>query len=189
MHTHSFRLVPFVVQGGPICPATPAIEITGMLALEAGALSVLYDLSGAAEQVRYAAISAQPSRKNDLWRTTCFELFVKLPGGSEYWEYNLSPSRDWNAYHFTGYRSQLQPEVHVTGIDIVTEVAQARLASLQARLPLPPSLLNRKLAVGISSVIEDAEGNMHYFALRHSGVKPDFHDPAGFVLSLEPVSA
>ena len=188
MRSHFFRLVPFTVPGVPhgTLPASLEIEITGTIALEAAALDVIYCINGANERVKYAHAGAQPSRKNELWRTTCFELFMKLPGGSEYWEVNLAPSRDWNMYRFTGYRSTLQPELMVDNINIATEITPPRLVSLRATLPLPLSVVNQKLAIGISSVIEDGDGNLHYFALRHCGLKPDFHDPAGFDIILDP---
>jgi len=191
MHIHDFRLVPFNVPGAPVGSNTPplAIEITGTVVLDAGTVSVIYRISGATERVKFASTGTHPSRKNELWRTTCFELFVKLPAGPEYWEYNLASSRDWNAYRFSAYRSALQQEPHIADVTIATESSQANLSSLRATLPLPPPLLDQKLAIGISSVIEDRAGHLHYFALRHGGVKPDFHDPAGFVLSFDPASA
>ena len=187
MRLHFFRLMPFTL---PAVPSNPvlAIEITGTVAFDAGAVNVVYRLNGATERVKYDALHASPSRKNELWRTTCFELFIKTPGRPEYWEYNLGPSGDWNVYRFTGYRSALQQEPLVTSISIGAEIVQSRLASLQATVALPPLLVGQKLAIGISSVIEDTAGNLHYFALRHGGAKPDFHDPAGFVLSLDPAS-
>ncbi len=190
MQPHFFRLVPFGISGpGSDNIAAPlAIEISGTVTLEAGTLNVIYNLSGATERVKSAAAGARPSRQHDLWRSTCFELFVKTPTATEYWEYNLAPNRDWNVYHFTGYRSALQQEPQITAINITPALAHTRLASLHAALPLPPSLLARTLAVGISSVIEDAHGHLHYFALQHGG-KADFHDPANFVLSLDPASA
>ena len=189
MHPLLFRLAPFNVPGTPAGNSAPTIEITGSIALEAGSVNVTYRIDGATDQVKYAAAGAHPSRKDELWRTTCFELFMKSPSGTEYWEVNLAPSRDWNVYRFTAYRSALQPELRIADITIATEVAQTNLTSLRAALPLPPPLVGQQLAVGISSVIEDTAGNLHYFALRHGGAKPDFHDPAGFDIKLDPASA
>lgn len=189
MSPPTFRLVPFVSPestANNLAPA-PELEITGTVLLDNDIINVSYQISGAADCVKYTAPGAAPSRKNALWRTTCFELFLKLPGRKEYWEYNLSPSGDWNVYRLTSYRSELQQEAEITGITIATDIAQGHLAALRAALPLSPLLADRRLVIGISCVIEDAEGNIHYFALRHGGTKPDFHDPAGFVLSLDPI--
>ena len=191
MPAHAFRLVPFAVPGAPsgANAASLDIEITGTIALDAGTVNVTYRISGATDRVKYASASAQPARKHELWRTTCFELFLRSPASVEYWEVNLAPSRDWNVYRFTTYRSALQQEPDIADIMITTEVAPAGLTSVRATLPLPPSLVGQKLAVGISSVIQERSGEVHYFALRHGGTKPDFHDPAGFDIKLDPTSA
>lgn len=186
MRAHFFRLVPFTVPGAA---APLAIQITGTVALGTGVVDITYLLSGATQHVKYASAGTQASRQNDLWRTTCFELFMKLPASPEYWEYNLAPNGDWNVYRFTGYRSALQPELQITKLHLVAGISPAGLASLQGKLPLPSSLADQQLVVGISSVIEDHEGRLHYFALRHGGAKPDFHDPTGFDIKLGPAPA
>ena len=48
--------------------------------------------------------TASPGRADDLWKTTCFELFVAGEGGA-YREFNFSPSTRWAAYDFAGYRA------------------------------------------------------------------------------------
>lgn len=189
MLSHPFRLAPFHAPGTSASEAALALEITGIATLERNSVQITYRISGATERVKFAGPHAPSSRKNDLWRTTCFELFVKTPGGSEYWEYNFAPSGDWDVYRFASYRSELLRETQITNVSIATEVEQSRLVNLQARLPLPSRLTGHALSFGISSVIEDATGTMHYFALRHGGAKPDFHDPGNFVLSFDPAAA
>lgn len=182
--SHSFRLVPFVAPGA--APPTPAIEISGSITLQPNDVEMIYQISGATQRVKYMHAATAPQRTDELWRTTCFELFLKLPTDVAYWEYNLAPSGNWAVYRFTGYRSELQAEPRINAINIATAAPQERLEKLRATLPLPPPLVGQPLAVGISSVIEDHDGNIYYFALRH-GVKPDFHDPAGFSLALAPL--
>lgn len=189
MHSHFFQLVPFAVPGqsNGESVAPPAIEITGSIALEASTVRVIYRLSGATGRIKFASTDEVKSvRKNELWRTTCFEMFMKPPARAAYWEYNLAPDGGWNVYHFTGYRSPLQPELQITEIELAPEIAQTDLVGLQAKLPLPAPLLGQKLAIGISAVIEARDGRLHYFALRHPAAKPDFHDPAGFDIHLDP---
>jgi hypothetical protein len=43
----------------------------------------------------------------------------------------------------------------------------------------------RRLRLGLSAVIERADGGHSSWALAHPGERPDFHDPAGFVLRIE----
>ena len=191
MPTQFFRLVPFAYSGTSDSDiALPLdIEITGTVSLANDTLDVIYLIAGTTERIKFASASPRPSRKDELWRTTCFELFMKLPMATEYWEFNLAPSHDWNAYRFTNYRSALQQEAHVADTKIATELTNQNFTRLQATLPLPSRVLGQPLAIGISSVIEDREGNLHYFSLRHAGTKPDFHDPAGFDIKIDPTSA
>ncbi len=44
-------------------------------------------------------------RADELWKTTCCELFV-YDGGGRYREFNFSPSGQWAGYVFSGYRNR-----------------------------------------------------------------------------------
>jgi len=46
---------------------------------------------------------------------------------------------------------------------------------------LPPG---RPLRLGLSAVVEDADGELSYWALRHPPGKPDFHYTDAFALQL-----
>jgi hypothetical protein len=49
--------------------------------------------------------AAQPQRADGLWEHTCFELFLLDPASGAYLEFNFSPSGQWAAYRFDGYRA------------------------------------------------------------------------------------
>lgn len=115
-------------------------------------------------------------RQNDLWRSTCFEVFVETSDG--YREYNLSPSSEWASYRFEGYRQGMRPAPEsVVSKGIRFEGLGARL---EAHLELPDNA--RRL--GLSAVIQTTDGGMSYWALAHPSAKPDFHHPDSFVLDL-----
>ena len=42
-----------------------------------------------------------------------------------------------------------------------------------------------RLRVALSTVVEDQEGRLSYWALRHPAGRPDFHHAEGFSLALE----
>jgi hypothetical protein len=42
----------------------------------------------------------------------------------------------------------------------------------------------RHLRIALAAVIEDDNGRLSYWALRHSPGKPDFHHPDGFALKV-----
>jgi hypothetical protein len=118
----------------------------------------------------------QQGRADDLWRHTCFEAFVETDEG--YVEFNLSPSSQWASYRFDEPRAgmrQADEAATVLGLDGAFD-----LVALEAHIELPHGA--RRL--GLSAVIEDADGNFSYWALAHPSDKPDFHHPASFILEL-----
>jgi hypothetical protein len=122
-------------------------------------------------------------RTDNLWTHTCFEAFVASPGSPGYLELNFSPSGQWAAYRFDSYRQGMTP-----ALDAVPRLALRRLAEaleLQAEVHLGSGDPRRRLRIALSTVVEDREGRLSYWALRHPPGGPDFHHPEGFTLALE----
>ena len=47
---------------------------------------------------------ADAGARRRLWKTTCFEAFVRPARADAYREWNFAPSGQWAAYDFDGYR-------------------------------------------------------------------------------------
>ena len=130
-----------------------------------------------------------PRIATQLWRHTCFEAFIAVDGQPAYHEFNFAPSGEWAVYAFCGYRNggpvageMMRPDIAVRSTGSRLELdALVRLDRLSAIHP------RASLRVGLSAVIEVSDG-FSYWALRHPAGKPDFHDPDGFALLLEPPS-
>ena len=152
------------------CDAVSAIAVD-VAWLRAGALLVSYEVTGDIGELRLPPIQA-PTRVDELWRHTCFEAFIRPGSNPAYFEFNFAPSTQWAAYEFDGYRSGMgAAEIAAPRID--TLVAPTRL-SLQATLELralPPG----PWRLGLSAVIEEANGQLSYWALAHPAGRPDFH--------------
>lgn len=168
----------------PALPPGPAQAVEVSVAPAGGELlSFLYTLSGQQDRIRIPARRAS-ARADELWRHTCFEAFLRSPGETCYRELNFSPSGEWAAYRFDGYRAGMavDPELEVPQLEIrstggVLEMrAQVRLSGLLSAAPA--------LAVALAAVVESIDGTLSYWALRHAGAKPDFHHPEGFMLEL-----
>ena len=128
----------------------------------------------------------EPQRRDDLWRHTCFEAFILPAGGEAYHEFNMAPSRAWAAYRFSSYRDGMEPSIleplidHVEyGIDRLTQVA---ILDFGDDRPVQGAL-----EVGLSAVIESADGSKSYWALAHGEGPPDFHNHDCFTAHLPPV--
>ena len=125
---------------------------------------------------------AGKGRADELWRTTCFELFLKPAGGEAYCELNLSPSERWNAYDFDGHRTGMRerPFPHEPEC---TMRQGSHFAIFDAAIPAA-GLPEHDCTMGLSAVIEEAGGALSYWALAHPAGAPDFHAPACFAAVL-----
>ncbi|MEG3122791.1 DOMON-like domain-containing protein [Sphingomonas sp. GB1N7] len=121
-------------------------------------------------------------RADGLWKTTCCELFLAPLGSEAYFEFNYSPSTQWAAYRFDGYRAggtdlTLAVTPHVDRgddeSDFLVEVDQDL-----SDLPSGPLLM------GLSAVIEEIDGTKSYWALAHAPGSPDFHNRDCFIATL-----
>ena len=149
-------------------------------------LRLTFRLDGNVSRIRVPPPSP-PRIGTELWRHTCFEAFIAMDGHREYHEFNLAPSGEWTVYALSDYRDgvpladeTMRPHITMHSTDIRLELdCLVRLDRLSAIHP------RSVLRVGLSAVIEASDGTS-YWALRHPGDKPDFHNPEGFTLLLEP---
>jgi len=121
-------------------------------------------------------------RAEGLWRHTCFEAFVMAVDGPGYREFNFSPSGEWTVYDFRGYRDGGELE-----IDLVPELVVHRTLNrleLNARIDADFLPQGRPLRLGLSAIVEEADGALSYWALRHAPGKPDFHHADSFAMQL-----
>jgi hypothetical protein len=121
-------------------------------------------------------------RADELWRTTCFELFVRSVGSDAYVEFNFSPSTRWAAYAFDSYRAGMRDLTLAVPPRIERTDSGIRVNLAASALPPSPS------RVSVSAAIEHTDGNISYWALAHPAEKPDFHDAACFVIEVPAVA-
>lgn len=126
-----------------------------------------------------------PAPADGLWRTTCCELFAGPAGRSSYREFNFSPSGQWAAYDFSDYR-QRQPAPGACPAPALACRREENLLQLEVQLPLAALPAADRLRLAFAVVLEASDGSRGYWALAHPPGQPDFHDPAGFLLALEP---
>jgi hypothetical protein len=163
------------LQPHPATPDGPLAAVTVHLERKGARLWVRFVADGAVDDVKWPG-PAKADRTDELWRHSCFEVFVETPGG--YREFNLSPSGQWASYRFDGYRAGMADATEVADVNPL-DLAEDMLA-LEAHLDLPPA--SGRLA--LSAVIEGLDGAIQYWALAHPSDKPDFHHPDSFVLDL-----
>lgn len=175
----SFTLIPYPA------PDIPSISLSGRLLVENQILTLHYSLTGDTDRVLLPLASLTPSRKDELWKETCFEFFLAVKDKPGYWEFNMSPSGDWNVYRMDAYRRVgFREETAISELDFEfgRELDGYSLdVSVDLGAIFAPST---KLQVAITAVLQTHDGNETYWALAHPAPHADFHLREGFILEL-----
>jgi hypothetical protein len=166
-------------------PQTPSQAIHGIDVVVGGAasdiLTLTFVLEGDLSGLRIP--EPQPSRQvHSLWRHTCCEAFVMAGEGPGYREFHFSPSGEWAVYAFRSYREGGELEGELAPGIVVHRSGDRLELHAEIRPVFLPS--GRSLRLGLSAVVEDADGMLSYWALRHHPGKPDFHHTDAFALQL-----
>ncbi|MEM1131613.1 MAG: DOMON-like domain-containing protein [Pseudomonadota bacterium] len=125
------------------------------------------------------------NRADNLWKTTCFEAFIRLAGASDYLELNLSPSGQWAAYVFESYRKGMTNEEAITASEIGLDASASHFA-LEATVQLPERFIGASTDLAITAVLHEEQGAQSFWSLTHPPGKPDFHHDTCFALKLAP---
>ena len=149
-----------------------------------GALTLTYRLEWEAGFLRLPVMPGG-GRHNNLWHHTCLEAFLQAPGQAGYHEFNFSPAGAWAAYRFSGFR-QGMADLPLSGPPALRIDQGPGQLTVECRLP-PDALPGEEFRVGLTAILEDREGVLHFWALSHPAARPEFHDQRGFVLHLPPV--
>jgi len=175
-----FTLQPFTAD-----PARNQPAINGQLHTQNDKFIIEFNTMQTHDNIKWLDFT-QTSLKNDqqrqdnLWKQTCFELFVSSYGTSKYREFNFSPSGKWNSYDFTGYRQNPKnAEMESPHIKSITTLPDTHLLSVT--LPFANlmqdfnSHSNQEIQFGVTAVVQYTDQSYDYYAHRHCGQEPDFH--------------
>lgn len=132
---------------------------------------------------------AGKQRADRLWEATCFELFVRPENDAAYAEFNFSPSQQWAAYDFCGYRyREGMAERSVPRAPVCTPRRGGSVLIFDVALPVG-ALPALPLRFGLTAVIEEEGGAKSYWAMAHRPDRPDFHHDTCFAGRLAAATA
>jgi hypothetical protein len=166
------------------CPAIRQFAIEVDATRLPAALAIVYRIAGDAARIRLPP-SGFARRADGLWHHSCFEAFLRAGPGASYHEFNFAPSGDWAAYRFGRPRSERSaPEIPAPRMERRIFADGYELSATLPIAALPELARANEIEAGIAAVIEADDGTLSYWALAHSGAKPDFHDPSSFLLKI-----
>jgi len=169
-----------IIHPGSRCVAAKRVEVEIALP-RPGNLVLEYIVTGQLSELRIPPVTS-PTRADELWQHTCFEAFVRAATDPSYYEFNFAPSTQWAAYRFAGYRNgmSLADEIPTPQFKVQSDGASFRLQTAIELGSLSGLPRDAAWRVGVSAVIEEADGRKSYWALAHPPGKPDFHHSDGF---------
>jgi hypothetical protein len=162
----------------PDCLAGPITAISASIEPTKSGCRTTFRATGDLDSIIIPAGDG-PLRTDNLWKTTCFEIFWQPRGGAYYREFNLSPSTRWACYDFDDFRlnsrdgpAQVVIQCRREGDALIVE------ADITSELPLPAD-------VALNGIIEDKQGNIQFWALAFQPGKAEFHSKVCRILELE----
>jgi len=163
------------------CPAINAIRVRAEFAT-AGDLHLHYRVFATPGGLRLPV--AQAAGPGDLlWQHTCCEAFMASSDSGAYREFNFSPSGQWAIYDFSDYRQRTALPRPPGPPRLSTHLLDDGFL-LQASLPAELLPTGPAWQLGLTVVIEAADGSKSYWALAHAADHPDFHCRSSFILNL-----
>lgn len=179
--THStFSLMPFPDLN------IPKIQISGKISRQRSAIEIHYNVTGDVASIRFPQAQSTPQRRHDLWTATCFEFFIAIPDQPQYWEYNVSPSGDWNVYRMDAYRRigfREEPSIQNLSVDVSPQKEHVAVVACADLDPLASAA--ETIQIGVACVMQTEDGHETYWALTHPNSQADFHLRDSFTLALE----
>jgi hypothetical protein len=154
------------------CALGPIRSVTAQINATSSGCEAEFKLEGRVD----AIVLPKPGpsiRTDNLWQTTCFEIFWQPFGGTAYREFNLSPSGRWAAYDFDSFRDGMR-DAPVNAIALACSQSDGEVilkATIAADLPAPAQ-------VALNAIVDGGGGELQYWALAFPPGKPEFHSEA-----------
>ncbi len=151
-------------------------RIDVILSKDNSCLKVVFELSAPLKDLFLPVFDpSKAQRKDSLWEHTCFEIFLGQADRSDYWEFNMSPSGDWNVYAFSAYREGMRQEESIHKLLLDLQVLSDEKLRLKTAINLKKLSDFSAIDIGLCAVVEQRGGAKSYWALNHQGAIPDFH--------------
>ncbi len=124
------------------------------------------------------------ARADELWKKTCFELFIAQNNNSSYYELNISPSSNWNFYSFLDYKTNMKEEKNVSKPFIHSSKIRDKYR-LSFEFDFYEEFTEKELIFNLAVILLDTKGVRHFYSIHRREEKVDFHDREYWSLGMQ----
>jgi hypothetical protein len=168
-------------------PPKDNLALRSRVWVEVGVLKVAFELTGDLEKVLTSSPEEIPSRVIGLWKSTCFEMFIKNKKSEEYFEFNCSTANNWNVFYFPKQKAALKEFLPIANLasSSVQNKDSITVSFWIDLVKFPTSFwIEGEMNCGLTTVLESDSGELSYWALKHLDTKPNFHMEKSFIYQL-----
>lgn len=146
-------------------------------------IELQYNVVGPISSLSFENFNQQQFRPDEIWKRSCFELFLKDPSSTRYYEFNFSPQGAWNSYYFNNYR-ELAGHSLINKEPIISFEKSINQVSCFVELNLSNWISKRFTLASTTCILKNQDNHNNYFAPSHPCDDPDFHHYDGFTINL-----
>lgn len=151
-------------------------KIESELTIENKYLQISFSIKGILSEYFFPS-KVEQKRVNELWKSTCFELFLANSKTEAYYELNFSSSLAWNFYCLSGYRNELEEvqNVSTSKIEVFKSADEFKIV-----LEIKIDKLNEFDICNIACVLLNKKNERIFYSVYHHLDKADFHNRQNF---------
>ena len=113
-------------------------------------------------------------RADELWKATCFELFLANSKIQSYYEINISPTLHWNIYRLAKYRAEPK-ELMVSNEPLIELREDKKHYEIDFELECKELDLAEFDQYNLAVILLNRENEREFWTVNPVGESPDFH--------------
>lgn len=155
------------------------LQLFSELHHEGDKVTINYTIQGAIQSLVWPKKKDSPQRSDNLWKGTCFELFLAHKKSKSYLEFNFCPSGDWACYLFEDYRKA--PKSPITASPKIHQ-RSCREVNVSLEWPSIVRLIGHlDLLEGSITACLKHDHHQSLWAIQHPPKQADFHNRRTFM--------
>jgi len=151
------------------------LKIISTLKQNKNLLHLTFKVSGDLENYKLPK-TKKAERKDELWRESCFELFLATEKEKVYYEFNFSPTLAWNVYRLEHYRTE--PKA-IDEVELVEFEVKRTKKTLLVEITLDVQRLQFN-SYNLATIVLNKQDEREFWSLKAKVDTPDFHSRLEF---------